>query len=135
MKTTINNISRNKYFSVPNINSYDLKPRLRSLKKKSIEENCDNNNFMYKSVIIDKNTKKIGSDLGESYLVCNNDTDVSDLRKSEYNTIKKQDKFAKFSNGKKYIKKGKDAIITGSNTYATLIVIYSIGKYLWPFLL
>ena len=90
---------------------------------------------MYKSVIIDKNTKKIGSDLGESYLICNNDTDVSDLRKSEYDTIKKQDKFAKFSNGKKYINKGKDAIITGSNTYTTLIVIYNIGKYLWPFLL
>ena len=127
-----------KHFSIPSTNyyNYTLEP---ILSKKNIKDNSDdsngNTNYMYNSIIINKNTKKIGSALGESYLICNNDNDLSDLRKSEYDTIKNQDKFAKFSNGKKYINKGKDAIITGSNTYTTLIVIYNIGKYLWPFLL
>lgn len=134
MKTAINNFSNKKYFSVPYINYYD--PGSKPLKKKiNVKENYDNMNPMYKSIIINKNTKKIGSSLGESYLICNNDTGVSDLRKSEYDTIKKQNQFAKFDNGKKIFNKGTDVIKTGSNTFGILVIMYSVGKYVLPFLL
>ncbi len=91
-------------------------------------------NPMYKSIIIDKNTKKIGSALGESYLICDNDTNIPDLRKSEYDTIKKQDNFAKFNNGKKIFNKGTNIIKKSSNTVGVLVIMYSIGKTLLPFL-
>ena len=126
-----------KHFSIPSTNyyNYTLEP---ILSKKNIKDNSDdsngNTNYMYNSIIINKNTKKIGSALGESYLICNNDNDLSDLRKSEYDSIKKQDLFAKINNTKKYIDKGKNVITKGNNVVGALVILYSIGKYLLPFL-
>ena len=60
---------------------------------------------LYESVIIDKNTKKVKSDIGESFLVIESGKDLSEVDIKEYNAIVEQDELVNFIKAKNYIKK------------------------------
>lgn len=82
---------------------------------------CDK---MRESIILEKNEKgefvnKLQSDLSESYLVFDNDKDLNELKKNNYNTISKQNTLHDVTN-----------IVENTRNYQG---IYTVYKYLTSF--
>jgi len=92
-------------------------------------------NNMYESVLIEDDMfcKKVKSNLGESYYVCN-EIDMDDLSKSEYDIVLEQDNYAKYKKVKKYIKKGGAVFSTSHTLFGAAVSAFALGKYIFSFL-
>lgn len=73
---------------------------------------------MRESIILEKNEKgefvnKLQSDLSESYLVFENDKDLNELKKNNYNTIAKQNSLHDINN-----------IVENTRNYQGIYIVY-----------
>lgn len=100
---------------------------IKELKSINIEstniENINNTDSLRESIIIEKdNSKKLRSDLTESFMVIENGKDLKELNKRDLDIILEQDSYAKYQNANYYCQKA-------NGLYKIGYYALSIGKW------
>jgi len=92
------------------------------------------NNFedLEESIIFERDkdgvlSKKINSDIGESFIIMDEKKDLKEINKKEYNTIKEQENLHQYNKGSSVLKKLGPIYTVGSTTI-------KYGKYLFGLL-
>ncbi len=113
------------------------RPRVHSICMGQIYKLKNNpKSMLLESIIIEKDgTKKLRTDMGESFMIYDDINDIDEVRESEMYTIDKQNSLARYRKTKKYIAKGSEYVTKGKSIGGALYTVWIIGKYILPFLI